>query len=94
MSEKVINHEEYIENLPKTVKIYDRIFEYDKDQVFYKNNVVTWFKYWWWRVLILIVCLCCYVINLSWKMKNEYDSLKNEVFWCILPKKLILIKMK
>jgi len=41
MAEKVINHEEYIEKLPKTVNIFDRTFEYDKDQVFYKNNVVT-----------------------------------------------------
>ena len=62
MSEKVINHEEYIEKLPKTVKIFDRTFEYDKNQVYYKNNVVTWFKYWRWRVLILIACLCCWVL--------------------------------
>ncbi len=62
MSEKVINHEEYIEKLPKTVKIFDRTFEYDLDQVYYKNNVVTWFKYWRWRVLILLACLCCWVL--------------------------------
>ena len=62
MSEKVINHEEYIEKLPKTVKIFDKTFEYDLGQVFYKNNVVTWFKYWRWRVLILIACLCCWVL--------------------------------
>ncbi len=62
MAEKVINHEEYIEKLPKTVKLDDRVFEYDKDQIYYKNNVITWFKYWWWRVLILVVCLCCWVL--------------------------------
>lgn len=62
MAEKVINHEEYIEKLPKTVKIFNRTFEYGENQVYYKNNVVTWFKYWWWRVLILLACLCCWVI--------------------------------
>ena len=46
MVEKVINHDEYTEKLPKTVKIFDRTFEYDLGQVYYKNNVVTWFKYW------------------------------------------------
>lgn len=62
MVEKSFLHDEYIEKLPKTVKIFDRTFEYDLGQVYYKNNVVTWFKYWRWRVLILVVCLCWWVI--------------------------------
>jgi len=62
MVEKAINHDEYIEKLPKTVKIFDRTFEYDLGQIYYKDNVVTWFKYWRWRVLILIACLCCWVL--------------------------------
>ena len=62
MAEKVINHEKYIEKLPKTVEIFDKTFEYNKNQVYYKNNVVMGAKYWWWRILILVVCLCFWVI--------------------------------
>lgn len=90
MTGKVINHEEYIEKLPKTVKIFDRTFEYDKNQVYYKDNVVTWFKYWWWRVLILLACLCCWV--LPWivplcvlfanrKLWNKFVLKDNEWLW-------------
>jgi hypothetical protein len=34
-------HDLYVEKLPKTVRIFERTFEYDKDQVYYKNNVIT-----------------------------------------------------
>lgn len=62
MAKEIINHEEYVNWLPKTVNILNKTFEYDLGQVYYKNNVVTWFKYWRWRVLILIACLCCWVL--------------------------------
>ncbi len=62
MDEKIINHEEYVEKLPKTVKMVDKTFEYNLGQIFYKNNIITWFKYWRWRVLILVACLCCWVL--------------------------------
>jgi hypothetical protein len=41
MDEKIINHEEYVEKLPKTVKMVDKTFEYNLGQIFYKNNIIT-----------------------------------------------------
>ncbi len=61
-SKKSINHDWYLNKLPKSANIDKINFEYEKNQIYYKNNVVMGFRYRRRRVLILLVFLCFWLI--------------------------------